>query len=198
MPMNYQERRRLQAEETRRAILDAAARLTRKEGFDKVTIRDICRAAGVTTGAFYHHFASKEDLLNQGFVSLDVYMEQALAAYAGEVPIRRLEALLECYARFMESQGWETVARYYGRRLADPAAASMSPSRFTLRAMLDCLRDLADSGELSPAHSPEWTAEFFFRHFRGVVVDWVPHRASYELWPKLAQDYQLFEGAFRA
>ncbi|MEA4955873.1 MAG: helix-turn-helix domain-containing protein [Pseudoflavonifractor sp.] len=196
--MDYQERRRRQAEDTRRAILDSAARLTRKEGFDKVTIRDICRAAGVTTGAFYHHFSSKEDLLNQGFVSLDVYMEQALAPYAGQPPIRRLEVLLECYAGFMEDQGWETVSRYYGRRLADPAAASMSPNRFTLRAMLDCLRDLADSGELSAAQSPEWAAEFFFRHFRGIVVDWVLHRGSYELWTKLSQDYQLFERAFRS
>lgn len=196
--MKYQERRRLQAEETRREILDAAARLTRQEGFDKVTIRDICREAGVTTGAFYYHFASKEELLNQGFVSLDVYMEQAMAPYAGQSALRRLEVLLESYAGFMESQGWETVARYYGRRLADPAAASMSPQRFTLRTMLDCLKDLADSGELSPAHPPEWTAKFFFRHFRGVVVDWVLHRGSYELWPKLVQDYQLFEVAFRA
>ena len=196
--MDYQARRQARAQETRRAILDSAVRLTRERGFDKVTIRDVCSAAGVTTGAFYHHFSCKEDLMNQGFSSLDAYMEEALAPYLDRPPMERLEALLRLYAQYMEDQGWETVALYYGRRLADPAAASMSPQRFTLRAMLDCLTALDREGVLSPSFTPEWTAEFFFRHFRGVVVDWVLHRGSYPLWPKLAQDYQLFEGAFQA
>ena len=43
----------------------------------------------------------------------------------------------------------------------------------------------------------EWTADFFFRHFRGVVVDWVLHRGSYPLLPKLEQDYTLFQEIFQ-
>ena len=196
--MDYQARRQARAEDTRRAILASAVHLTRQRGFDRVTIRDICRDAGVTTGAFYHHFISKEDLLNQGFSSLDGYMEEALAPYRDSPPLERLEALLRLYAQYMEEQGWETAALYYGRRLANPEAASMSPNRFTLRTMLDCLTALADQGTLSPVFDPAWTAEFFFRHFRGVVVDWVLHRGAYSLWPKLSQDYQLFDSAFRA
>lgn len=196
--MDYQARRQAQAEQTRRAILDAAAALARQVGFDRMTIREICQAAHVTTGAFYHHFSSKEDLLNQGFDSLDTFMEEALAPYRDAPPIQRLEALLKLYAQYMEGLGWETVARYYGRRLANPVAASMSPKRYTLRAMLECLTALAQEGVLTPAYTPEWTAEFFFRHFRGVVVDWTLHRGDYPLWPKLTQDYQLFDAAFRA
>ncbi len=196
--MDYQARRQIQAEATRRAILDAAVALSRQTSFAKVTIRDICHAAGVTTGAFYHHFSSKEDLLNQGFSSLDTYLEEALAPYQDRPPLERLEALLHLYAQYMEDLGWETVALYYGRRLADPAVASMSPQRYTLRAMQDCLTALARSGTLTPTHTPEWVAEFFFRHFRGTVVDWVLHRGGYSLWDKLSQDYSFFEAAFRA
>ena len=39
--MEYRERRRLQAQETRRAILAAAVQLSRQGRFDKMTIRDI-------------------------------------------------------------------------------------------------------------------------------------------------------------
>ena len=60
--MDYQSRRQVQGEATRLAILDAAIRLTRQVGFDKMTIRDICTAAGVTTGAFYRYYDSKEAL----------------------------------------------------------------------------------------------------------------------------------------
>lgn len=196
--MDYRQRRQLQSEQTRRNILEAAGTLTRELGFDKVSIRDICQKAGVTTGAFYHHFSSKEDLLNQGFASLDAYMERAMAPYAHCPPLERLERLLRLYAEFMEAQSWETVARYYGRRLADPAAASMAPDRFTLKTMLECLTDLAGDDILAAAYPPAWLADFLFRHFRGVVVDWALHRASYPLWPKLEQDYSLFERIFRA
>lgn len=196
--MDYQQRRQLHAQETRRAILAAAAQLSRQGRFDKMTVRDVCTAAGVTTGAFYHHFSSKEDLLRQGFTSVDVFLEKALEPCRGLPPLDRLEALVKFYAQFMEEQGWETVSLYYSRRLLSPEADPMDPDRYTLRAMLDCLTQLADQGILSPAYSPEWTADFFFRHFRGTVIDWVLHRGSYPLWPKLEQDYNLFSEAFRA
>lgn len=195
--MDYRSHRQAQAELTRRRLLDAANTLARQVGFDKMTVRDICQTAQVTTGAFYYHFTSKEDLLNRGFDSLDAYMEQALIPWQNASPLERLKALLRLYAGYMEQLGWETVARYYGRRLADPQAASMSPNRYTLRAMLECLTDLSRQGTLAPEYSPEWTAEFFFRHFRGVVVDWALHRAGYSLWDKLSQDYELFTVAFR-
>ncbi len=196
--MNYQQRRRLQAGETRKAILEAAAHLSRQGGFDKMTIRDICSAAGVTTGAFYHHFSSKEDLLTQGFASLDSFLLEKLTPYRDKPPLDRLEALLTLYAQYMEDLGWETAALYYGQRLAHPnASASLAPDRYTLRSMLECLTDLAREGVLSRSFSPEWTAEFFFRHFRGTVIDWILHQGSYPLWDKLSQDYALFEQAFR-
>ena len=118
--MDYQSRRQVQGEATRLAILDAAIRLTRQVGFDKMTIRDICTAAGVTTGAFYHHFSSKEDLVAHAFSSLDGYMEKALAPYRSEPAAQQLDRLLRLYARYMEDMGWQTMAFYYIRRLSDP------------------------------------------------------------------------------
>lgn len=196
--MEYSERRKLQSQATRKAILDAAVELAGQMGFQRMTIRDICSKAGVTTGAFYHHFSSKEDLLNQGFSSLDDYLEAALAPYADASPLERLEALLRLYARYMEDLGWETTALYYSRRLADPATETMAPQRYTLRAMGECLNALAESGDLSPKFDPDWTAQFFFRHFRGIVIDWALHRGAYSLWGKLNEDFELFDTAFRA
>ncbi|WP_293643362.1 TetR/AcrR family transcriptional regulator [Sphingopyxis sp. RIFCSPHIGHO2_12_FULL_65_19] len=46
-----------------RAKLIAAAHATvRKQGYSATTVDQICAAAGVTKGAFFHHFASKEEL----------------------------------------------------------------------------------------------------------------------------------------
>src|ERR1700682_5350379 len=46
----------------RTKLLDAALSLIRAKGYSATTVDDICQTAGVTKGAFFHHFASKEDL----------------------------------------------------------------------------------------------------------------------------------------
>ena len=49
----------------RELILDAALRIVREQGYSATSVDDLCRAAGVTKGAFFHHFKSTEDLQRQ-------------------------------------------------------------------------------------------------------------------------------------
>jgi TetR/AcrR family transcriptional repressor of nem operon len=48
--------------DTRTRLLDAAMALIRRDGLSATSVADLCAAAGVTKGAFFHHFATKEDL----------------------------------------------------------------------------------------------------------------------------------------
>ena len=54
-------------------LLDAALAVIRTKGYSATTIDDICQRAGVTKGAFFHHFRDREDL---GFAVLDWHMDQ--------------------------------------------------------------------------------------------------------------------------
>jgi TetR/AcrR family transcriptional regulator, transcriptional repressor for nem operon len=54
----------------RQALLAAAARLFRERGFDRVAIADIAAEAGLTHGAFYTHFASKEALCVEAIAAM--------------------------------------------------------------------------------------------------------------------------------
>jgi TetR/AcrR family transcriptional repressor of nem operon len=48
--------------ESKTRLLNAALRVIRARGYSATRIEDICEAAGLTKGSFFHHFKSKEDL----------------------------------------------------------------------------------------------------------------------------------------
>ena len=53
---------RTQAAENRQTVINVASRLFREHGFDGIGLKDLMKGAGLTQGAFYKQFASKEDL----------------------------------------------------------------------------------------------------------------------------------------
>jgi len=56
---------RVQAEENRQTVINVASRLFREHGFDGIGLKDLMEGAGLTQGAFYKQFASKDDLAAQ-------------------------------------------------------------------------------------------------------------------------------------
>jgi TetR/AcrR family transcriptional repressor of nem operon len=55
----------MQAAENRQTVIDVASRLFREHGFDGIGLKDLMKGAGLTQGAFYKQFASKDDLAAQ-------------------------------------------------------------------------------------------------------------------------------------
>src|SRR3954453_13294390 len=56
---------RIQTEKNREPVIDVASRLFREHGFDGIGLKDLMESAGLTQGAFYKQFASKDDLAAQ-------------------------------------------------------------------------------------------------------------------------------------
>lgn len=50
---------------TKAEILSCAARLFRTKGYAAVTLREIAKGVGLTTGSFYYHFTSKEEIVSE-------------------------------------------------------------------------------------------------------------------------------------
>lgn len=57
------ERGKYTPDRTRQAILDSALALFESQGFHAASVQAVADHAGVTKGAFYHHFESKEELV---------------------------------------------------------------------------------------------------------------------------------------
>jgi AcrR family transcriptional regulator len=63
MPVTRHNKKEAQARATHKKILIAATELFARQGYHKTTITDIAQAVNLTSGAVFHHFPSKEALL---------------------------------------------------------------------------------------------------------------------------------------
>ena len=86
----------LQTPERRGAILALAAEIFARKGFVNTTVREIADAAGILSGSLYHHFDSKESMIDE---ILRGYIDEMVAAYRQIVdetpdPVLALERMI--------------------------------------------------------------------------------------------------------
>ncbi|MCQ4323968.1 TetR family transcriptional regulator [Stutzerimonas stutzeri] len=90
-----------QRDRTRTRILESAARLFALRGFEQVGIDELMADAGLTRGAFYHHFQTKAELYAEAIR----YSAKAGSERLDELGAYGLGDLIEGYLRLTHAQG---------------------------------------------------------------------------------------------
>jgi AcrR family transcriptional regulator len=139
-------------------IMEAALRCFETRGFAASTVDDVCNEAGISKGAFYTHFASKDALIH----ALLEQRNATLANIAGET----LDALEQAIFDEIVASVWETES---GRIELEAMAASASDPELNRRvsanmARIDAqltlgLERLRDAGKVSLLGHPTDIAE---------------------------------------
>jgi len=88
---------RAQAAANRERILDVAARRFRERGFDDVAVAEVMQAVGLTHGAFYAYFESKEALMAEASGRAVTTMLEQWTRVAEAAPARPLAAIAGRY-----------------------------------------------------------------------------------------------------
>lgn len=88
----------------RTALIDCAQELFFVAGYDQTTVSDIIRRAGVSKGGFYHHFASKEELLDAIVLRIT---EQMVLGAQDVLNDPDLDALTRLNSFFVSSVQWK-------------------------------------------------------------------------------------------
>lgn len=162
---------------SRRLILDTAARLLRSGGYHQTTLREIAEAVGLRKASLYHHFASKEEIVeavvNDGVRFCQDAVLTALAKTEGHAPHHRLEAAIEAHLTALHGQRDYTTASIrvfaFG---ATPVPASVLAAR---RAYEDVWRvlvaELQGTGALPPERSPD-VLRYVILGTMNASIDW--------------------------
>jgi TetR/AcrR family transcriptional repressor of nem operon len=160
--------------DARQKLLDAALMLIREKGYSSTSVDALCMRAGVTKGAFFHHFDSKEAL---GVAAAHRWSEVTGAHFEGapyhllEDPVQRVLAYLghrkallsgdiaeyTCLVGTMVQEAYET-----NPDIRDACEASISAHAATLEP------DIAEAIERYGIRAP-WTAASLALHTQAVI-----------------------------
>lgn len=116
-----------------RSVLDAAAKLIAKDGFDAATMRGIAAGAGLLAGSAYYHVPSKEAILiavhAEGVRRIAAAVEAAVAQAA--TPWDRLEAACVAHLESLLSGSsyMRVIAAEFPRRCSKAARAALIAQR---------------------------------------------------------------------
>jgi TetR/AcrR family transcriptional regulator, cholesterol catabolism regulator len=162
---------------SRRLILDTAARLLRSGGYHQTTLREIAEAVGIRKASLYHHFGSKEEIVeavvNDGVRFVQDAVVAALAAMEGASPRQRLEAAITAHLTALHGQRDYTTASFrvftFG---ATPVPESVRAARRTYEDVWRALiAELQAAGALSRERSPDLMRYLILGAMNG-SVDW--------------------------
>ncbi len=98
---------RRSAGETRDALMEAAFALVRTKGLAATSVDEICAAAGVSKGAFFHHFRSKDELAAEAAYHWSAVTEPFFAAaeyHAPADPLDRVLGYIDLRAKMTEGE----------------------------------------------------------------------------------------------
>ena len=140
-------RRDENAEATRGALVAAARNLFGERGYSQVGLDAVARAAGVTTGAVYHHFKGKKDLFQAAAESVEA---DVLATSRGD-ETEMLSALRNGFWRavlYCANPGVQRIIFVEAPQVIGPEAWREIELRYAFGAMYATLTALAKKGAL--------------------------------------------------
>ena len=189
MKENTCDKRKLKGEDTKRRLYAIAEKLFRENDVSDVTIEMITRQAGITKGAFYVHFESKDALVSRlvaDYTShVDTGYKSFLDALPGDMPTG--EVLLALCGKIsdtlMNDIGCENMKKVYLLLLngSPDTQAVKGYDRELYTLFYDILQKGVARGEVTASPAPDILSRCLVTALRGVCLEWCARYPDFDL-----------------
>jgi|SRR5437773_5712279 len=180
------------SEETRRQILDTALRLFRDRGFEQTTMRDVAGEAGISLGAAYYYFVSKEAIVGDYYDYVqEEHLTRARAGFARARDLRdRLRVAFHTKIDILEKD--QILLRALFRYGGDPrhTLSWFGPATRSQRELSIAVFDEAIGDERLPADVREAAPVLLWTLHMGILLYFL-----YDATPGQQRTRRLIDGA---
>ncbi len=191
----------IRSAETKSQIIGAAYLLFAQTGYDATGVAEICQAAGVSKGAFYYHFPSKQalflELMENWLAELDRGFEQSIQD-AQSVP-EAIEQMASTAAKTLQSERahLSIILEFWRQAYRDPAVwqYASAPYRRYHRYLTTLIQQGISDGTLRKIN-PEVAARVFVSLALGLLMQAIfdPQEVDWE--QETQQSVRLLLNAF--
>ncbi|MCK5007817.1 MAG: TetR/AcrR family transcriptional regulator [Spirochaetales bacterium] len=166
------------SEETRNRILEAAEECFTRYGYDSTGVAEICNTAGVSKGALYHHFPSKQAIFVEMF---ETWMRSFVAEMerirdsAASVPAALLRMVKMTGLIFQTAAGQLPLfIEFLTKASRDPETwkATIAPYKFFRKFFADLIHQGIEEGTIQEV-DPERIAKIIVAYGAGLVMQGV-------------------------
>lgn len=162
-------------------LFDRAMELFRKNGYDNVTIQQICSEANVTRNAFYYYFDSKEALLSSYFENIPNFTETLLAnVLALPNDWEKLWYLFEAHLRLVENEGL-SICRAFMKVNIDGNGEFLTKYYVSETVTIPLLCSCQNSGLIRNMMEPSQLIYLATRMMAGIMLTWCCKNGEFDL-----------------
>lgn len=176
---------------TKEALIESIVRLAKEKGYEKVTVRDICKQANISIGSFYHHYHSKEQLAQEAYYQIDrLITEEFIERCKKNTARENLYLILESYVRYVAEDVGLLVKDYYKIMLDETRISAFNPERLYYKALREILISCSEDGFVSKDADFTELTEYCIRFLRGLIFDWSVQNGNYNLLERFQRDFE--------
>lgn len=163
------------APSARTKLLDAAQHLLREQGYEATSVDDLCRAAGVTKGAFFHHFRSKEELGTAAAAYWTQWTEAAFAQapyHQYEDPLDQLIAYVDFRIALLQGRSLREFTCLLGTMVQETYSSHPALQQAcwdSLSVHMQSVMRIVAAAKARHAPHATWTAESVALHMQAVI-----------------------------
>lgn len=187
---------------TRERIINSAKKLFAEQGYQKTTVVDISKRAGLSEAALYEYFPGKEALL---LMIPDLWVSELVRdldeqLFGVKGAVNKLRKYLWWYMRRVEQSPLDAKIVYL---LLKTNANFLNTSVYSnVKNFYACLVDIFEegrkTGEMRPDLNPIAARDIFVGTMDHIINRWLLKDMSYSLFDNLEGIFELMVGAFKA
>ena len=185
MPKSKTSIRAVRSQMTRQRIFDTAVSLFLDKGYDSVTIDEICQGVGLTKGAFYSHFKSKDQIVLERMLAVDEHYRTDILPLVEnlESSIDKVLTFVRLVIDHMAELGKATVRTAYLTQIGydEKLSAIMTEKRTLYKIIQALVAEAQDKGELRSDLTSAQITQVVMHNIRGIVYNWSLSPSKFDL-----------------